>query len=149
MQWRPMRASDLAAVEVLGNAVHTAYYERPEVFAERLALAPETCFVLAGREIQGYLIAHPWSGPPPALDTLLGALPAPDHLYLHDLALAQAVRGQGHPQAILARLPGPIALIAVGGTAPFWQSQGFAPVPISAAKLASYGAGAVYMRRPA
>jgi len=146
--WRRMLPADLPAVDALGTAIHTAHPERAAIAAERLALAPETCFVLATPEIQGYLVAHPWAGDPPKLDTLLGTLPAqPDHLYLHDLALAPAARGQRHPAGILPLLPNPIALISVNGTAPFWQAHGFRPAPIAPAKLASYGPGAVYMRR--
>jgi broad specificity phosphatase PhoE len=149
--WRPMRPEDLEAVESLGNQIHTAHPERPEIFAERLAVSPQTCFVLESVTLDGYLIAHPWSGPPPPLDTLIQALPnTPDHLYLHDLALAPHARRQGHAQTILAQLPKtPAALIAVGNSAPFWQSQGFRPAPIAPEKRASYGPTAAYMRRPA
>ncbi len=148
MIWRPMRAADLAAVEPLSEIIHPSFPEGPEIFAERLALSPATCFVLANPEIHGYLIAHPWSGPPPPLNTLLGTLPkAPEHLYIHDLALLPSTRGQGHGATIVARLTGPIALVSIGNARPFWQAQGFHPAPLPAEKLASYGPTGVYMRR--
>jgi GNAT superfamily N-acetyltransferase len=158
--WRAMGQADLAAVATLARAVHAAYPERDAVFAERLALFARGCLVLerAGR-VQGYAIAHPWRrAAPPALDTLLGALPRrPDCLYLHDVALRPAARGAGASRVALARLAAVarrdglarIALVALPGTEGFWRRHGFAPVarPRLAAKLASYGAGACAMER--
>jgi GNAT superfamily N-acetyltransferase len=151
MIWRPMQPGDLAAADALADAIYPDHYERPAVMAERLRLAPDSCFVLAdGARLAGYLVSHPWAGPPPPLDSLLGALPAtPDHHYLHDLALAPPGRGAGHAARLLRRfaaLPD-IRLIAVGTSQPFWRRQGFAPLPIAPAKLASYGPGAAYMGR--
>jgi GNAT superfamily N-acetyltransferase len=155
-----MGQGDLAAVAALARLVHAAHPERDAVFAERLALFAPGCLVLAGAgRVQGYAIAHPWRrAAPPALDTLLGALPRrPDCLYLHDIALGPAARGAGAAAAALellaalardARLAR-IALVAIPGTEGFWRRQGFAPVarPDLAAKLASYGAGACAMER--
>ena len=155
-----MAPGDLAAVASIARRIHAAHPERDEIFAERLALFAPGCLTLwrAGA-IQGYAIAHPWHrAAPPALDTLLGALPAgPDCLYLHDIALLPAARGAGASGRLLdlldaiaraARLER-IALISIPGTAGFWRRQGFVPVarPELAAKLASYGAGAQVMER--
>lgn len=154
--WRAMRAGDLPAVEAVAQAIHVDYPEDDAVFAERLRLCPEGCLVLDGPAgIVGYLISHPWRlGDPPALDTLLGALPAaPDTWYIHDLALAPAARGSGaagrvveRAVALAAKL-GSLSLISVGGSGPFWRRQGFAEAPAPAGKLGSYGAGAAYMVR--
>lgn len=154
--WRPMRPADLAQVEPLGNAIHQSHPERPEIFAERLALCPEGCHVLG--QLDGYVISHPWTlGSPPPLDTLLGALPArPNTWYIHDLALHERARGTGAAQAIVARLAAlaralvlpTMSLIAVGRSPPFWARQGFTPSALPTAKLASYGPGAAYMVRP-
>lgn len=155
-----MAPADLARVDAIARAVHLAHPERAEVFAERLALFARGCVVLqqAG-EIVGYAIAHPWTrAAPPALDTLLGALPPrPDCLYLHDVALLATARGWGESARLLSLLDGlaradglpRIALIAIPGTAGFWGRQGFMPVarPDLAAKLASYGDGAQVMER--
>jgi GNAT superfamily N-acetyltransferase len=150
-----MAPTDLPAVERLGNAIHVDHPERPEIFAERLALCPEGCFVLPG--LAGYVISHPWRlGTPPKLDTLLGALPpAPDTWYIHDLALHESARGTGAAAAIVAiiadlakssGLP-TLSLIAVGRSPAFWARQGYAPAPLGPEKLASYGPEAAHMIR--
>ena len=159
--WRVARPEDLDAIHALSVRLHPGHPERCEVFAERLALAPAFCAVLENdRELAGYCIAHPWSGPAPALDTLLGALPAPaTTLYLHDIAIDPAMRGRGAPQAALAFLEAAapaslhaIGLTALAGTAGLWRRLGFREVAVApgsseAAALASYGAGALKMVR--
>ena len=151
MIWRAMRVGDLPAADVLADQTYPDHFERPAIMEERLRLAPDWCFVLVeGERLLGYLVSHPWAGPPPALDTLLGGLPAhPDHHYLHDLALAPAARGAGHAAALLRRFAdvADVRLMAVGVSPPFWQRQGFVTLPIAAEKLASYGPGAAYMGR--
>lgn len=159
MRWRPMREADLPAVTALADAIHAEYPEDPAIFAERLALHPAGCLVLQGEGgIRGYAIAHPWTAAvPPALDTLLNTLPAwPDAFHLHDIALDPAARGRGHAAAALATLFGHAAglglpratLVAVAGTAEYWQSQGFRPIlPRDPAALESYGPGAAFMAR--
>lgn len=156
-----MRTADLPAVGALADRIHVEHPEDPEVFAERLKLFPEGCLALAkGSDVLGYTLAHPGRiGAPPPLNSLLGALPdAPDCLYLHDIALSPEVGRQGHGSAALERLIdvaerhglATIALIAVRGSQPFWRRLGFRRVEDDAlrAKLASYGADAVYMLRP-
>ncbi len=155
-----MTAGDLGAVANIAREVHAAHPERDEVFAERLALFAPGCFVLARAEAaMGYAVAHPWRlRAPPALDTLLGALPArPDCLYLHDAALRPAARGAGWGAVLVTRLVqlargeglARLALVALPGTESFWRSQGFVPArpPAPAAKLAGYGRGALAMQR--
>lgn len=83
----------------------------------------------------------------------------PDCLYLHDLAVLPEYRGQGISRLLFGaalaraqamRLPR-MALVAVQGSLPFWQSLGFqqvqVPPPSIQAKLASYGEGATFMLR--
>jgi hypothetical protein len=151
-----MRAEDLPAVEKVAEAIHVEHPEEAAVFAERLRLCPDGCLVLEGRQgVAGYLISHPWMlGQPPALDTLLGALPAAaDSWYIHDLALAPGARGTGaagravEHAAALGRGLGSLSLISVGRSAGFWRRQGFVTAEAPAGKLASYGAGAAYMVR--
>ncbi|MBN8928277.1 MAG: hypothetical protein BGO51_19330 [Rhodospirillales bacterium 69-11] len=155
-----MGPGDLADVVRIAAAVHPpALAEAPAVFAERRDLYPAGTFLLeVGGRPTGYVLAHPWrAGTIPPLDTLLGALPsAADCLYLHDLALLPAARGLGAAGAIVTRLAAAtthprLALVAVGGSAPFWRRQGFLPV-VSAtlgAKLEGYGPNACYMERTA
>jgi GNAT superfamily N-acetyltransferase len=146
--WRQMMNADLPTVEAIADVVHPDYPEAPEVFANRLALFPQGCFMAVedGKAL-GYCIAHPGKlGVPPPLDTLMKALPADaDCLYLHDLALLPESRGRRLGAALVARLEQVaratgftrIALTAVNNSDGFWESVGFQPVPCDA--LASYG----------
>lgn len=158
MTWRPMRTADLPGVMALAAVVHPGFPEREAVFAERLRLFPDGCCVHGGTEFDGYLVSHPWrAADPPALDTMLGQLPATAAVYyIHDLALHPALRGKGVAGAILRGL-GPARagldgaeLVAVNGSVPFWRHFGFevANPPGMAAKLAAYGAHAHFMRAP-
>lgn len=162
LDWRAMTQADLDAVCAVAWTAFPDHHEDRAVFADRLALNPGGCFVLAAGDepARGYLIAYPWRlDDAPALNTVLGALPdAPDVLYLHDLALAPEARGGGHAARIVERLAAQaaqagwpaIALVAVNQAAPFWAGLGFEPRdnPAMTRKLASYGADARYMARP-
>ncbi len=158
--WQPLTLADLPALAVIADAAHPLLPERLEVFAEKLRLFPAGCRKLMddGR-MAGYGIAHPWRrGDPPRLDTFLQALPArPDTLFIHDIAIAPHARGQGAAAAFLADaadtasaagLPS-LTLVAAYGTARLWRRFGFDDVadPALAAKLAPYGAEAVYLLR--
>jgi hypothetical protein len=152
MRWRAMQPGDLDGVIAVAA---TAFPDHPEgraCFAERLALAPDSCWVLAeGERVAGYLIAYPWPlGAIPPLDTLLGRLPDDRSAwYLHDLALLPQVQGSGRAAAglalLFARAQGPIALVSVNDSADFWRRHGFVARP--AASLSSYGPHAQYMVR--
>lgn len=152
MHWRAMTADDLDGVVAVAAVAFPEHPEGRACFAERLALAPGTCFVLEdGDGVAGYLIAYPWPlGSIPPLDTLLGALPAEqDSWYLHDLALLPGARGTGQAAAgltlLFAKVHAPIALVSVNDSAAFWRSHGFAEV--ESAGLSSYGPQARYMVR--
>lgn len=150
-QWCPMTADDLQATCALSATVHQAYPEDDAVFAERLRLYPAGCHVYAAAEsVAAYVLSHPWlefAAPP--LNSLLGELPAtPSTYYIHDLALAPHARGTGAAASIVRRLAHharetglrTMSLVAVNGSAGFWQRQGFAQreVPALAEKLRSY-----------
>jgi ribosomal protein S18 acetylase RimI-like enzyme len=148
-----MTPADLGAVSRIAAQVHPDHPERDAVFAERLALWPRGCLVLEGAgDVRGYGLSHPWGPEPPALDTLLHAVPsAPEVYYIHDVALLPEAREGGAGSSVVAHLAEiaddmalPLALVAVSGSAPFWTRHGFAPV---GAAGGSYGGGAVVMRR--
>jgi GNAT superfamily N-acetyltransferase len=158
--WRPATAADLDAVERIGNAIHVSLQERPEVFANKLALFPQGCFVLTRNgAIAGYGVAHPWAlGSVPALDALMAALPAaPTCLYIHDVVVLPAARGQGAASVLVelyeavARREAlaSLALVSVYGTYVFWERFGFqtTAAPELADKLQSYGDTARYMQK--
>lgn len=162
MEWREAKSGDIDAIASVANRVHPLYPERREVFAERVALFPQGCFILAqGPETAGYALSHPWrAGEAVPLDTLIGVLPRDATcLYLHDAALLPQARGQGHSRRLLSRLDGAarqaglprLCLTAIDGAAQVWDALGFRPLddPALATKLASYGGGALYMTRDA
>jgi GNAT superfamily N-acetyltransferase len=169
-----MRPSDLDEVMAIAAAVHAGFFERREVFAERLALYPQGCWLAApadeGRSgarhsmkaaACGYAFMHPARlGHPPALDQLLHRLdPDADCLYLHDIALLPAARGAGLGRGLIELLAALMAreahaqaaLVAVHGSAPYWRSRGFhayeAVTPDLRDKLASYSDEALYLVR--
>ena len=176
VEWRGMAGGDLPVVKALGDAIHRDFPERFDVLAERYRLYPQGCRVLSavpGTEtgaraensaVLGYALSHPWGEVPPALDTLLGALPMPPTTYyLHDLALAPALRGTGAARELVAWLAATaqkagfrhLSLTAVGDSHGFWARQGFAPIGAAAddegalaRALASYGATARLLRLP-
>lgn len=153
-----MTSDDLVAVQAIADRVHVDFPEGAAVFAERLLLYPQGCFVLVGREgATGYVISHPWTlARPPALNTMLGTLPSqPSTFYIHDLALLPAARGSGAAAAVVTRLIAhavqagfaTMSLVAVNGSAGFWERHGFHELRDAAlaTKLASYGADARLM----
>ena len=157
-----MTMADLPTVHRLSARLHPDHPERPDVLAEKFDLFPRGCFVLDGAHLAvgGYCFSHPWTiGPPPALDTFFGRLPAaPTRYFIHDLALDHSVQGQGHAGALMpsllavaraASLPH-MMLVAVKGTEPFWERMGFRTMDdatLQAAARAGYGDGAVQMER--
>lgn len=159
--WRLLREGDLGGVFDIAALAFPKHYEELAFFAERLTLSPRWCFGLEDGDgaLKGYLIAYPWPlGTIPPLNAPLHALPADARaLFLHDLALHPDAAGTGQARAIVERLAGEaagdgfrdLALVAVNGTAPFWERLGFSAEASDAlaVKLASYGAGARYMRR--
>ena len=158
MHWRAMSALDLGAVEAIAAVVHPKFPERGEVLAERRLLYPHGAHLLEiGERPVGYALSHPWMQQSiPALDTLLGELPAAaDSYYLHDIALLPVARRIGAATLIVkallkhaeARGFATASLVAVNGSEGFWARQGFVPLdsPDLIGKLLSYEAGARYM----
>jgi len=112
-----------------------------------------------GRRLIGYILSHPWTyAAPPALNSLLGALPAPPTTYyIHDIALLHEARGTGAANAVVAKLielaeelglPN-LSLVAVNNSVAFWQRHGFVltAIPALDAKLRSYDEAARFMVR--
>lgn len=161
LSWRPMTAADLDAVTALAAVGFPNHFEGRECFANRLALNPSGCFILAGAQEppRGYLIAYPWrADDAPALNILVDRIPdAAAVMYLHDLTLDPQVQRAGWTRPIVERLATEaraagwpaLTLVAVNDAAPFWERRGFVAVdpPGMADRLAGYGPDARYMVR--
>lgn len=150
-----MTADDVAGVAAAAAIAFPDHPEPAAVFAARAALPDAVALVLDAGDgaIAGYLLAHRW---PPESVPPLGHAPTAGEAqgagwYLSDLAVLPVARGAGHTAAALdtlfTRTDAPIALVAVNGSAGFWQRHGFVVQETPAGKLASYGAGACYMIR--
>jgi ribosomal protein S18 acetylase RimI-like enzyme len=159
-KWRAMTASDLDAVEGIADRVHSAYPEDAAVFAERLHLYPDGCYVLGdGDEVVGYLLSHPWhERNPPALNARLGAIPSrPTTYFIHDIAILPSHRWKRKAQEVVATCAAQamaqglatLSLVAVNASTPFWQKRGFQRVidPYLDARLKTYDADACLMIR--
>jgi ribosomal protein S18 acetylase RimI-like enzyme len=159
--WRQLTGYDLDAVVEIAGIVHPDFFERRDVLEERQRLYPTGCYLLEiGEKPTGYVLSHPWRlSALPALDALLGQLPAdPDTYYLHDIALLPVARRVGAAGRIVsglikhaaARGFGTMSLVAVNGSAGYWERHGFAAAdaPDLYGKLLSYEEGARYMVRP-
>lgn len=160
---RPMAQGDLAAVLSVQHQCYAATFHEPvEAFASKWAASPDTCWVAEQQgAVCAYLVCLPIEqrGLPALHATNFKPCRQPDWLYLHDLAIGPAARGTGlAPQLIeraLARaramaLP-TAGLIAVQDSSAFWRKFGFeidtSERLVSAEKLASFGADAVFMSR--
>lgn len=156
--WRAMSGYDFGAVFEIANRVHPGFFEAEAVLAEKFELYRNGCYLLeVSEKPAGYVLSHPWTrGSLPALNTLLGAIPADaDTYYIHDLALLPLTRGVGAARQIVdgltkhARAMGypSMSLVAVNGSLAFWEKQGFAEEnrPELADKLAAYDEAARYM----
>lgn len=161
---RMMAAADIPAVLEIQAVCYTELTPESDASLHaKLRASRSTCFIasLEGEAV-GYLISLPWeSSNPPVLNAETCRLPvSPDCLYLHDLAVMPSARkfgaGRALVEAFLTQLGasdlGRASLVAVQGSAPYWERYGFRAVPQSEplkAKLATYGEGVVYMERAA
>lgn len=137
-RFRAMRAADLAAVFALQcEAYPQAYHEPMSSLASRLHSAPQMCFVAEVEGVlAGYLLAHPWVGPIPALHECLPEIVDADHVFLHDLAIHPLFRrmalGQGLYK-VLCKMAVQCGyrstqLMAVAEARRFWLSLGFVEI---------------------
>lgn len=160
---RRLTAADLDAVMRVQAACYPRELnEERGLFARRLTAAPETAWLAesAGTAC-AYLFGYPSR---PGRITPLGGDFAPSRsataLYLHDLAVAPAVAGQGLGGRLVATAVATAqrlglvqaSLVAVRDAEKFWQAQGFQRAGELTAEqqalLAGYGPAAVYMQRP-
>ncbi|KAL3456514.1 acyl-CoA N-acyltransferase [Aspergillus heterothallicus] len=172
--WRPLTPADIPSLMAIADKIHSALPERPEIFAERIALYPAGCLALetttannnddnvsSKPRMVGYAISHPIRRrQPPELDTLLGEIPADaDAYYIHDVAVVPEARGMGYAGQAVEKLLGVaggfevVCLVSVYGTQGFWGRFGFKPVDMDVGdqglrgKVEGYGGDAVYLER--
>jgi len=152
---RAMRVADLDAAFDLQCKAHSHDYHEPRAaLASRFKQGPASCFVAElGTGLAAYVFAHPWQGPAPVLHRPLPVIDKPDHLFLHDLAVAPDARGTGAGRVLVdavmeaARVQGlaEVRLVAIAGADDFWLRQGWKP--LAGALDRSYGVGSRLMTR--
>lgn len=160
-----MTPADLDAVLALQQRCYgVSFLESRAAFAAKLEVtAGLDCCWMAWQSGApcGYAVSLPvCEATLPALDAPCCERPVrPTLLYLHDMAVAPETRSLGLAAQLLARLLqrtealglSRIGLVAVQGSVPYWQRQGFSEqTPLSgplAAKLASFGSEARFMSR--
>jgi len=160
---RPMREDDLDAVLAIQARCYPApMQEAADIVLARLRAAPATVLVACDDAgVCAYLFAYPsLLGEVTALGGAFAPPPAPDTLYLHDLAVAPRAHGRGLARALVERmlalgaarrLPHS-ALVAVQDSQGFWEGLGYVAQPgqgqeRGGAALAGYPEGALYMTR--
>ncbi len=130
--------------------------EELNVLKNKLEYSPSTCLVSVSEanEVQGYLLAHPWSGKePPKLFRALPSISDPGYLFLHDMAVSPKFRSLGVGAKLIEHLVltaksqhiDKILLVAVQGSCGFWANIGFDLVT-DVGIDASYGVDAVLMK---
>jgi ribosomal protein S18 acetylase RimI-like enzyme len=155
---RHIRDDDWDTVVVLEAQAYTgalALSEDRSALVSKYRASPSTCFVLEAEQIEGYLLSLPYPRfEYPALAQTEEVVRQSRNLHLHDLVIAQRLRGLGWARRMLRELISTarsknyrwISLIAVAGSESFWRYQGFNPC--SEIKLpGNYGADAVYMSK--
>jgi GNAT superfamily N-acetyltransferase len=158
-QIKLMQAIDIHDVFGLQLVCYQADFHEPiQTIADRYNQSPQTAWLVwHDHQLVGYLIAYP---------SLLGKLTAlgdhfkiaqrPDCLYVHDLAVAPWVAGQGVAAQLItqawayAHMQGwhGSALVAVQDSQAFWQKYGYQPMCVDTTQqqnLMSYGQDACYM----
>lgn len=134
---RLMQQADIPAVIALqDNCYSDALYEPPALLAARLASAKQSCWLAESStgELLAYLFSYPsLAGKITVLATDFVVADKPELLYLHDMAVSEQARGLGLSKLLLASVKQyakelgltQMALVAVQGSVPYWQKQGF------------------------
>ncbi|WP_328874473.1 GNAT family N-acetyltransferase [Streptomyces sp. NBC_00287] len=156
MRIRTIADADWPGVAALEAAVYggSSLLEGRAALESRGRASPSTCFVLdLDDRIAGYVLAlsYPAFRYPDLGRSERNVFRSPN-LHLHDLAVAEQLRGRGWGSALLRQLTVAarsqryrrISLIAVGGMETFWSAHGY--LTHREVQLPpSYGKNAVYM----
>ena len=162
IQLKFLKTVDMADVLRIQDYCYTEIEpESSDSLQAKILASPSTCLIAeSSAGAVGYLIAVPIIYPnlPPLNYPTFELAAGVDTLYIHDLAVDRAGRGQGVAQALVrasidaAKRSGlsRACLVAIQNSQSFWEQFGFEPVPEPAdgliSKLASYGADAKLMR---
>ena len=156
---RPLRTGDIETVLLLQAAAYGGIeLEQADAFLHKLEYAPAGCWVAEDADgVCAYVFSHPgrWLKPP-AIGAVLTTAVQADCWYLHDLVVAEHVRGQQLALRLLGQVQrqaqsagfARLALISLQQAVRYWVACGFTPVePTSSlqTKLYEYGVGACYM----
>ncbi|CAL9410940.1 Diaminopimelate decarboxylase [Streptomyces sp. enrichment culture] len=156
---RTVREDDWPRIAALEEGVYApvSLSEGIDALRSRGRASPGTCFVLeTGDRVAGYALALPYPRHRyPDLHRPEEGTYVSRNLHLHDLVIADDLRGRGLGSRLLRCLTDTarrssyerISLIAVGGTERFWAGHGYRPDP-GAELHGDYGDGAVYMSCP-
>jgi GNAT superfamily N-acetyltransferase len=130
--------------------------EERTALESRVRASPTTCFALeVEQRLAGYLLALPYpTFAYPDLTRTEETAFRTRNLHLHDVVIAERLRGKGLAKRLLHHLIATaeahdyeqISLVAVAGTDTFWAANGFV-ARNGGASTGSYGADAVYMSR--
>jgi GNAT superfamily N-acetyltransferase len=155
---RHIEARDWDGIEALESGAYTplGLSEGRAALQSRVRASPDTCFALdLGCRLVGYLLALPYpAAASPDLVRAESTVFRSRNLHLHDLVLADDVRGRGLGRRLVRHLDAVaasrgyerVSLVAVGGTETFWSAAGFV-ADESVVPSAGYGPSAVYMSR--
>ncbi|MEU5591487.1 GNAT family N-acetyltransferase [Streptomyces sp. NPDC020298] len=143
----------MAALEAAAYA-DCSLSEGQDALESRGRSSPDTCFVLElGGRIAGYVLALPYPRfHCPDLTAPETTVFHSHNLHLHDLVVAEDLRGRGLGTRLLRHLTAAarargfqrISLVAVGGMETYWQAHGYRPHR-EAGPPPGYGSEAVYM----
>lgn len=155
---RPVSEGDWGGIVALESRAYAAIglSEERAALESRVHASPATCFALdLEQRLAGYLLALPY---PmfryPDLTRTEETVFHSRNLHLHDLVIAESLRGRGLAGRLLHRLTvtaeshgyEQISLVAVAGSETFWSANGFAAED-GIVPAGSYGPSAVYMSR--
>lgn len=163
MDIRSMTLADLSLVlGIQQRSYPQAFHEPLAAFENKLRQSPGSAWLaMSDEQAQAYLVTLPVDETHfPALHAAHWTPPVQAKwLYLHDLAVDPGHRGSGAGQRLIdqaighARLLGleGLALIAVQGSQPYWERQGFQASltnhPVLLGKIRSFGNDACFMLR--
>ncbi|MFF4395242.1 GNAT family N-acetyltransferase [Streptomyces sp. NPDC001480] len=151
-----MAGADWPAVAALEAAAYAdrSLSEGQDALESRGRGSPDTCFVLElGGRIAGYVLSLPYPRfHYPDLTRPEDTVFHSRNLHLHDIVVAEDLRGRGLGSLLLRRLTTAagasgferISLVAVGGMETYWQAHGYRPHH-EAVLPPGYGSDAVYM----